>query len=173
MFSTSTDGQVLWWDIRKLVEPVETLPLEFAAYKPGLKLGGIVVEYESTMVGRDRSSSVPLLLHPFFTFLSPYLLYPLLPPSLPLLPSPPSSWSAQSKGSSCPATERPRLLRRRSPQPSPGTMARSMPCRSVAHAHNYMYIHKKMYVDSIHTSYVEYTTTYTRVWTQYLMCIAT
>ena len=38
------------WDIRKLVEPVETLPLEFAGYKSGLKLGGIVVEYESTMV---------------------------------------------------------------------------------------------------------------------------
>ena len=50
VFSTSTDGQVLWWDIRKLVEPVETLPLEFAGYKSGLKLGGIVVEYESTMV---------------------------------------------------------------------------------------------------------------------------
>lgn len=50
VFSTSTDGQVLWWDIRKLVEPVETLPLEFAGYKSGSKLGGIVVEYESTMV---------------------------------------------------------------------------------------------------------------------------
>lgn len=50
VFSTSTDGQVLWWDIRKLVEPVETLSLEYAGYKSGLKLGGIVVEYESTMV---------------------------------------------------------------------------------------------------------------------------
>ena len=50
VFSTSTDGQVLWWDIRKLVEPVETLPLEYAGYKSGLRLGGIVVEYESTMV---------------------------------------------------------------------------------------------------------------------------
>ena len=50
MFSTSTDGQVLLWDIRKLVEPVETLPLEFAGYKADFKLGGIVVEYESTMV---------------------------------------------------------------------------------------------------------------------------
>ena len=50
VFSTSTDGQVLWWDIRKLVEPVETLPLVFPGYKPDCTLGGIVVEYESTMV---------------------------------------------------------------------------------------------------------------------------
>ena len=50
VFSTSTDGQVLWWDIRKLVEPVETLPLVFPGYKPDFTLGGIVVEYESTMV---------------------------------------------------------------------------------------------------------------------------
>ena len=50
VFSTSTDGRVLWWDIRKLGEPVETLPLEFAGFKPGQKLGGISLEYESTMV---------------------------------------------------------------------------------------------------------------------------
>ena len=50
MFSTSTDGEVMWWDIRKLVEPVETLKLEYAGYMPGQKLGGIVMEYESTMV---------------------------------------------------------------------------------------------------------------------------
>ena len=59
VFSTSTDGQVLLWDIRKLVEPVETLPLEFAGYKADFKLGGIVVEYESTMV---RSTYVYVLL---------------------------------------------------------------------------------------------------------------
>ena len=40
----------MWWDIRKLAEPVETLPLEYAGYMPGQKLGGIVMEYESTMV---------------------------------------------------------------------------------------------------------------------------
>ena len=50
VFSTSTDGQVLWWDIRKLVEPVETLSLEYAGYKAGEVLGGITLEYESTMV---------------------------------------------------------------------------------------------------------------------------
>lgn len=50
VFSTSSDGQVLWWDIRKLGEPVETLPLEFAGYKQGETLGGIALEYDSTMV---------------------------------------------------------------------------------------------------------------------------
>lgn len=49
VFSTSTDGQVMWWDLRKMVEPVETLTLEFAGYQPGLRLGGIALEYESTM----------------------------------------------------------------------------------------------------------------------------
>ena len=56
VFSTSTDGQVMWWDIRKLVEPVETLPLEFAGYMPGLRMGGITLEYESTMVRSITSS---------------------------------------------------------------------------------------------------------------------
>lgn len=50
VFSTSTDGSVMWWDIRKLGEPVETLPLEYAGYRPGQKLGGISLEYESSMV---------------------------------------------------------------------------------------------------------------------------
>lgn len=52
MFTTSTDGRVLWWDTRKLVEPVETLDLQYAGYRSGAKLGGIVLEYESTMVRR-------------------------------------------------------------------------------------------------------------------------
>ena len=50
VFSTSTDGNVMWWDIRKLVEPVETVVLEYSGYKPGVVLGGITLEYESTMV---------------------------------------------------------------------------------------------------------------------------
>lgn len=29
---------------------METLPLEFAGYRPGQKLGGIALEYESSMV---------------------------------------------------------------------------------------------------------------------------
>lgn len=40
----------MWWDIRKLVEPVETLVLEYPGYKTGVILGGITLEYESTMV---------------------------------------------------------------------------------------------------------------------------
>ena len=43
----------MWWDIRKLGEPVETLPLEFAGYRPGQKLGGIALEYESSMVSEN------------------------------------------------------------------------------------------------------------------------
>ena len=41
----------MWWDIRKLVEPVETLVLEYPGYKSNVTLGGITLEYESTMVG--------------------------------------------------------------------------------------------------------------------------
>ena len=44
----------MWWDIRKLVEPVETLVLEYPGYKPDVTLGGITLEYESTMVRRKR-----------------------------------------------------------------------------------------------------------------------
>lgn len=48
-FTTSTDGQVLWWDIRKMAEPTETLILDLnKGDKP--TLGGISLEYESTMV---------------------------------------------------------------------------------------------------------------------------
>ncbi len=50
IFTTSTDGNVMWWDTRKLVEPVETLILQFGGYKSGELLGGITLEYESTMV---------------------------------------------------------------------------------------------------------------------------
>lgn len=48
VFSTSTDGMVFLWDIRKLVEPVEAIPLDFE--KTGRLLGGISLEFESTMV---------------------------------------------------------------------------------------------------------------------------
>eukprot|EP01135_Chromosphaera_perkinsii_P006543 Nk52_evm15s539 gene=Nk52_evmTU15s539 len=46
-FSCSTDAQVLWWDIRKLGEPTETLTLD--PDKDGKLYGGVVLEYESTM----------------------------------------------------------------------------------------------------------------------------
>lgn len=63
VFSTSTDGQVLCWDIRKLVEPTESLPLEYAGYKPGLLLGGLVLEYESTMVRVHAHTPVQVWAH--------------------------------------------------------------------------------------------------------------
>ncbi|TPX42236.1 hypothetical protein SeMB42_g02765 [Synchytrium endobioticum] len=46
-FSTSTDGQVLWWDIRKLSEPTESLLLD--PEKNGQIVGGTVLDYETTM----------------------------------------------------------------------------------------------------------------------------
>eukprot|EP01137_Pigoraptor_chileana_P008982 Opistho-2@56562 len=46
-FSASTDGQVLWWDIRKMGEPTESLLLD--PEKSGSPLGAVALEYESTM----------------------------------------------------------------------------------------------------------------------------
>lgn len=47
-FSTSTDGQVLWWDVRKLSEPTDSMMLD--PEKNGNFVGGTVVDFESTMV---------------------------------------------------------------------------------------------------------------------------
>jgi dynein intermediate chain 2 len=47
-FSTSTDGRVLWWDLRKISEPTDSLTLEWN----GRKLGGMSLDYEPTMVCR-------------------------------------------------------------------------------------------------------------------------
>ncbi|KAJ3116690.1 Dynein intermediate chain 2, axonemal [Phlyctochytrium bullatum] len=46
-FSVSTDGQVLWWDIRKMAEPTETLLLD--PEKNGNIVGGTVLDFETTM----------------------------------------------------------------------------------------------------------------------------
>jgi dynein intermediate chain 2 len=58
-FSTSTDGQVLWWDIRKLSEPTEILLLD--PEKNGNIVGGTVLDFENTMptkfmVGAENGS---------------------------------------------------------------------------------------------------------------------
>ena len=50
-FSTSTDGQVLWWDIRKLSEPTDTMLLD--PEKNGTIVGGTVLDFESTMVREE------------------------------------------------------------------------------------------------------------------------
>ncbi|KAI9090026.1 WD40-repeat-containing domain protein [Phlyctochytrium arcticum] len=46
-FSTSSDGQVLWWDIRKLAEPTENMLLD--PERNGQTVGGTVIDYETTM----------------------------------------------------------------------------------------------------------------------------
>lgn len=63
-FSSSTDGQVLWWDYRKLQDPIETLTLD-PEKKGDIKnaLGAVVMEYESTlptkfMVGTEQGSII-------------------------------------------------------------------------------------------------------------------
>ena len=38
---------MLWWDIRKMSEPTDSLPLDVA--KKGSLYGGIALEYEPTM----------------------------------------------------------------------------------------------------------------------------
>ena len=48
VFSTSTDGVVYLWDIRKLIEPVESWPLQ--QKDSDMPLGGISLDFESTMV---------------------------------------------------------------------------------------------------------------------------
>merc|ERR1719353_2352570 len=47
--STSTDGQVLWWDIRKLGEPSETLQLEDRSGdgQGHRSMGGVSMEYSA------------------------------------------------------------------------------------------------------------------------------
>nr|CAH7769272.1 unnamed protein product [Callosobruchus chinensis] len=61
-FSSSTDGQVKWWDLRRLVEPTETLILDYNKDEEqslANALGASVLEYESTiptrfMVGTEQ-----------------------------------------------------------------------------------------------------------------------
>lgn len=60
-FSTSTDGQVLWWDIRKLGEPTESLLLCPNIKKDPRPQGGVSLEFEPTMptkfmVGTEQGS---------------------------------------------------------------------------------------------------------------------
>lgn len=60
-FSTSTDGQVLWWDIRKLGEPTENLLLVPNPKENPRPMGGMSLEYEPTMptkfmVGTEQGS---------------------------------------------------------------------------------------------------------------------
>ncbi|XP_065676617.1 dynein intermediate chain 3, ciliary-like [Hydra vulgaris] len=61
-FSTSTDGYVYWWDIRKLVEPAEMLYLVKNS-KENKPMGGLVLDYEPTMptkfmVGTEQGAAL-------------------------------------------------------------------------------------------------------------------
>lgn len=56
-FSASSDGQVLWWDIRKMGEPTEKLYLDPTKKQdPTKALGSMALEYEPTMVINIYSS---------------------------------------------------------------------------------------------------------------------
>jgi hypothetical protein len=58
--TVSTDGQVLWWDVRKLSEAVESMPLREKGSET--LLGGVVLEYDTNagptnfMVGTEQVS---------------------------------------------------------------------------------------------------------------------
>jgi len=60
--STSTDGQVLWWDVRKLGEPIESLWIEDKTDLNKALLGGTALEYTGAggkfMVGSEQGKIV-------------------------------------------------------------------------------------------------------------------
>ena len=51
--SVSTDGQMLWWDTRKLEEPIDSLILDTDSKGNGIRLGGSSLEY-STEAGPTK-----------------------------------------------------------------------------------------------------------------------
>ena len=53
-FSASTDGQVLWWDIRKLSEPTESMLVD--PEKNGQRVGATILDFETTIVKNNFSS---------------------------------------------------------------------------------------------------------------------
>lgn len=62
-FSASSDGQVLWWDIRKMGEPTEKLYLDPTKKQdPTKALGAMALEYEPTMVYTILHNFVMLLI---------------------------------------------------------------------------------------------------------------
>jgi len=60
--STATDGQVLWWDTRKLGEPLEQLLLEDKAAGDGRLVGGVCLEYSTAggkfLVGTENGTVI-------------------------------------------------------------------------------------------------------------------
>ncbi|KAF0294467.1 Dynein intermediate chain 3, ciliary [Amphibalanus amphitrite] len=66
IFTASTDGMVLWWDTRKLSEPIESLILDVnKTQEPSLRAaqGATVLEYETTiptkfMIGTEQGTVI-------------------------------------------------------------------------------------------------------------------
>jgi hypothetical protein len=73
-FSASSDGQVLWWDTRKMGEPTEKLYLDPTKKQDLTKAqGSMCLEYEPTMVSQMCRSQVERGVNVQITF----LLFPL------------------------------------------------------------------------------------------------
>lgn len=60
--STSTDGQVLWWDIRKLGEPADIMSLDDKAAPDAKPMGGVSMDYSTAggkfLVGTEQGKIV-------------------------------------------------------------------------------------------------------------------
>ncbi|BHF69983.1 Dynein intermediate chain 2, axonemal [Sparganum proliferum] len=57
-FSTSTDGKVLWWDVRKLTEPTDVLYLDMTKEQNNIcAVGAYSLEYESTLPTKFMAGS--------------------------------------------------------------------------------------------------------------------
>ena len=55
-FSTSTDGQVLWWDYRKLAEPIEQMWIDpTKKQEKATAEGGLCLDFEGSMVSKAVS----------------------------------------------------------------------------------------------------------------------
>lgn len=128
LMSTSTDGSVLRWDLRKLGEPLEALTLrERGGGDAQPVLGGMCVEY-SAQVGRQglkvwRKMGLLCGLNSLWMCLGCNVPCPMLSLQSVLLQcacrrGPPSSWWARNRAPSWRATARPRPLATASPAPS-------------------------------------------------------
>ena len=65
--SVSTDGLVLWWDVRKLAEPLESLQLKVHGRVGALHQSCLCVSEHSMSMActKNDNSSHAVILHPF------------------------------------------------------------------------------------------------------------
>ena len=76
-FSTSTDGQVLWWDYRKLAEPLEQMWIDPTKKQEKASAeGGLCLDFEASMVSETiqcHAVSCSLFVtHPVTHLVSPH-----------------------------------------------------------------------------------------------------